>query len=113
MKNMDTPIATQIFRQLFRHASPGCQRRAQRIRQCVHYSRGQQARSYAGRASIDRGMKTNETRWQQRTHLFPDDRQAEFEKYPYISAQELRTRKQRPRRVKMLLRDFIEGTPTG
>jgi hypothetical protein len=55
-------------------------------------------------------MKTNESRWQQRTNLLPEDRRDEFAQYPYISMQELKKRKERPRKVKMLLRDFIEGT---
>lgn len=55
-------------------------------------------------------MKTNESRWQQRTQILPADRSAEFKQYPYITADELKTRKERPRRVKMLMRDFIDGT---
>lgn len=54
-------------------------------------------------------MKTNESRWQQRTNILPQDRSKEFEEYPYITAQELKQRTERPRKVKMLLRDFIDG----
>lgn len=54
-------------------------------------------------------MKTNESRWQQRTNLLPEDRREEFAQYPYISMAELKKRKERPRKVKMLLRDFIDG----
>lgn len=54
-------------------------------------------------------MKTNESRWQQRTHILPEDRREEFAEYPYISLQELKMRTERPRKVKMLLRDFIDG----
>lgn len=54
-------------------------------------------------------MKTNESRWQQRTTMFPADRTAEFKQYPYITMEELKQRKERPRRVKMLMRDFIDG----
>lgn len=54
-------------------------------------------------------MKSNESRWQQRTNLLPEDRREEFAQYPYISMSELKGRKERPRKVKMLLRDFIDG----
>lgn len=58
-------------------------------------------------------MKTNESRWQQRTHILPQDRSEEFAQYPYISMQELKQQTERPRKVKMLLRDFIDGTDPG
>jgi hypothetical protein len=33
----------------------------------------------------------------------------EYNKYPMVTADQLRGRRERPRRVKMLTRDFIEG----
>jgi hypothetical protein len=33
----------------------------------------------------------------------------EYNKYPMVTADQLRGRRDRPRRVKMLTRDFIEG----
>jgi hypothetical protein len=120
---MDSPIVAQLFRQLFRHRPCGCQNRlayaahahsttarhgSRLVRQ--HQHQQQQRRSYSDRrVSLDRGLKTNESRWQQRTHILPEDRSAEFAEYPYITLDELKTRTQRPRRVKMLLRDFIDG----
>jgi len=57
--------------------------------------------------------KGNDGRWQQRSDLLPEDRISEFETFPMVTAKDLRTHKQRPRRVKMLLRDFIEGECLG
>ncbi|PTB68291.1 DUF185-domain-containing protein [Trichoderma citrinoviride] len=103
---MDSPIVAHLFRQLFRHRPRGCQG----LRNGLARTHKQPARGLATRPSIDRGMKTNESRWQQRTHILPEDRREEFAEYPYISLQELRTRTERPRRVKMLLRDFIDDS---
>lgn len=49
-------------------------------------------------------------KWVPRPEKFPEDRMGELEKYNWVTAQTLRSRKQRPKRVKMLMRDFIEGT---
>jgi hypothetical protein len=56
------------------------------------------------------GAKPGDQRaWQQRVELNVEDRKEEFRAYPMVTADMLRSRKTRPRRVKMLLRDFIEG----
>ena len=111
---MDSPIVSQLFRQLFHHRPAGCMNR---VKTPINLSsRGgafaQQARFYADRRMLisrDRGMKTNESRWQQRSHVLPQDKTEEYAKYPMLSGEDLRRRTERPRRVKMLLRDFIEG----
>ena len=54
-------------------------------------------------------MPGNESRWQQRTNLLPVDRTAEFNKFPQLSIRDLMARTQRPRRCKMLMRDFVDG----
>lgn len=51
----------------------------------------------------------NESLWQQRTDLFPINMMEEFNKYPMVTADQLKGRRERPKRVKMLTRDFIEG----
>ncbi|KAG6199078.1 hypothetical protein E4U10_005493 [Claviceps purpurea] len=116
---MDSPIVAHLFRQLFRTRPAGCRSRLHEWRPAStasrHFQRQrpQQACSYATRAprpSLDRGMKSNESRWQQRTNLMPEDRMDEFAQYPNISMAELQMRKERPRKVKMLLRDFIDDS---
>ncbi len=63
--------------------------------------------------------KGSESNWQQRTELFSLDMSEEYRAYPTVTANELRWRRERPRKVKMLMRDFIEGvscvrdSPTG
>lgn len=41
--------------------------------------------------------------------MFPMDMAEEYEKFPMVTADQLRSRRERPRRVKMFTRDFIEG----
>lgn len=116
--SMDSPIVAQLFRQLFRHRPRGCKGNLPNLRNGlreplvsapVSYSGTHQARAYVARPSRDRGMKKNESRWQQRTNILPQDRSSEFEEYPYISLDELKNRTERPRKVKMSMRDFIDG----
>jgi hypothetical protein len=53
--------------------------------------------------------KANESDWQQRTELFTFDMSEEYRSYPLVTANELKSRKERPKKVKMLMRDFIDG----
>ncbi|KAJ9669231.1 hypothetical protein H2201_000583 [Coniosporium apollinis] len=46
----------------------------------------------------------------ERTEVFPQDKSEEFRRYPLVTANDLRTRRERPKRVKMLMRDFIEDS---
>jgi hypothetical protein len=109
---MDSPVVTQLFRQLFRHRS------CQRVRshstvpfRIQHARRGQRCIAAIGRRALsdERDQRKDESRWQMRSDLLPPDMSDEFSKYPMITADQLRGRKERPKRVKMLTRDFIEG----
>ncbi|KAI1123169.1 S-adenosyl-L-methionine-dependent methyltransferase [Nemania abortiva] len=133
---MDSPIVTQLFRQLFRH--PACQsrrnlattttttttnslaahlhhgRRARHSQQRQHQQlSSQQRRTMATRDTVrgqKPGQKNNEANWQQRTEMFSLDMSEEYKKYPTVTAHDLRARRERPKRVKMLMRDFIEDS---
>ncbi|KAI9806979.1 MAG: hypothetical protein M1833_002637 [Piccolia ochrophora] len=60
--------------------------------------------------SITEDTSRRESNWQQRTDVFPEDKADEYKRYPAVTADQLRSRRQRPRRVKMLTRDFIEDS---
>ncbi|RYP07824.1 hypothetical protein DL764_002279 [Monosporascus ibericus] len=119
---MDSPLVTQLFRQLFR-SHPACQSRRNlaALSSCIRDGRRtqshQQRRGMAsghGRQPVERGAKSklddSETNWQQRTELFSLDMTDEYKSYPTVTAKELRSRRERPRKVKMLMRDFIEDS---
>ncbi|KAF2234519.1 DUF185-domain-containing protein [Viridothelium virens] len=48
--------------------------------------------------------------WQPRSDYMPEDKTEEFKRYPTVTSDMLRSRRERPRRVKMLMRDFIEDS---
>ncbi|KAK0942584.1 hypothetical protein LTR29_005845 [Friedmanniomyces endolithicus] len=66
---------------------------------------------YARSRPQEKAVKTTvESSWQQRTDHFPLDKAEDFKRYPTVTSDALRSRKERPRRVKMLMRDFIEDS---
>lgn len=122
-------MLSQLFRQLFRHRP--CSARCARVAQVPGQHQKQRrhhdqfTRHYSQRrlsirppppqerrhVTNDRGPKASAlSNWQQRSDILPIDKSDEYDKYPMVTADELRGRKERPRRVKMLTRDFIEGS---
>ena len=106
--SMNSPSMKQIFRRLFSHET--CSRiryqhqlGLQRSRRLLRPSR------HVSTAKNPDDDSSRESNWQQRTDLFPQDKSKDFERYPMVTADMLRSRKERPKRVKMLTRDFIEG----
>lgn len=116
---MDSPVVSRLFRQLFTH-HPACPSRQNlaRLATAIHHVRrqrhglGQRPYSTADRprGAPTNSARRNESNWQQRTMLLPEDRSEEFKRYPMVTSADLRGRKERPRRVKMLMRDFIEDS---
>ena len=108
---MDSPVVAQIFRQLFRHR--GCPLLASQaalpVRDPIQSRRSRtdtQCRSISFR---NRRKQDDGTLWRHRLDYFPKDMSKELQEYPMITADQLRSRRERPKRVKMLARDFIEG----
>jgi hypothetical protein len=108
---MDTPAVSKVLRRLFSHET------CSRIKYQPSLYRHATTRQFSGAsclavASPSIKASNQDSNWQQRSDLLPLDKSHEFEKYPLLTAVNLRNRKQRPRRVKMLMRDFIEGVLT-
>src|SRR5450432_700565 len=107
---MDSPVITQLFRQLFRHRTCQSVRSHSTLPFRIHYtSRTQRRRLSDRRVDESEALKRNESNWQQRTDILPVDKSEDYNRYPMVTASQLRARRERPRRVKMLTRDFIEG----
>lgn len=104
---MDSPVVTQLFRQLFSHRSSQCLARGTRPAIATAQHARIQRRGMASR--LAEGETRRESRWTPRKNAFPHERTEEFDRYPLVTSDMLKMRKERPRRVKMLMRDFIEG----
>lgn len=112
---MDSPVLSQLFRQLFRHPpcrslktpSPLSTHRAECLRQSGH-SR-QQCRPFLSRRTAAKRKKgDSELHWVRRND-YPHDIGKALMTYPVVTAKDLRRRKERPRKVQMLTREFIDG----
>lgn len=106
--SMDSPIISRLFRQLFSHQRCQSTRSHSALPFRINNGRRPQIR-YLSSGGDGAEKRRNEANWQQRSDIFPYDMSEEFKSYPMLTADQLRGRKERPRRVKMLTRDFIEG----
>ncbi len=107
---MDSALLAKLFQRLFSHQT--CSRvRSHSTTTLRNGSYTDRKRQYHKISKDDELNDDNrrETHWQQRTDLFPEDKSREFKRYPMVTAVDLRGRKERPKRVKMLTRDFIDG----
>ncbi|KAI4286811.1 MAG: hypothetical protein L6R35_003935 [Caloplaca aegaea] len=105
---MDSPMIARALRHLLSHQT------CSRLR--FHYPPpfripSVQLRRYQNqnRPQLQREDAHDPDFWQQRSDILPPDKAEEFAKYPMVNANMLRSRRDRPRKVKMLARDFIEG----
>ena len=131
--SMDSPTVTQLFRQLFSHRASQCLARGGAPPSLAQAARAAQTQQHRGKATtaaaaaaaaaarttrtttrtaprVGEGETKRESRWQPRRNAFPHEREEEFQRYPLVTSDMLRGRRERPRRVRMLLRDFIEGS---
>ena len=106
---MDSPAVTRIFQQLFARPSRRCLHLANAARRNSGPSLNQY-RQYSARRSDT--LKDGGSSWQQRIDAFPKDMSRQLKEYPRVTARDLQHRTQRPRRVKMYTREFIEGSTT-
>lgn len=102
---MDSPVLTQLFRQLFRR--PACQS----LRRPPAILARSQSRSFLTRrtpVNVKRKPQDDTQLWTKRGD-YPKNIDEEYRTYPTVTAKELRNRRERPRQVKMLTREFIDG----
>jgi len=110
-KNMESACLSKVFKTLFSHDV--CSRIGSRSIHSLSAQR-RQRQHLRGISSQQRNNNTiRDSNWQQRSEYFPPNKLQEFEKYPWVTSNDLRERKQRPKRVRMLTREFIEGMQAG
>lgn len=106
---MDSPLVTKLFRRLFSHKT--CSRTRVHaplpFRISGNHPRKYQYHGFSKEDDNDEAQQ--ESHWQPRTDIYPEDKSRDFKRFPMVTADDLRGRRERPRRVKMLARDFIEG----
>ncbi|KAJ9660815.1 hypothetical protein H2198_002354 [Neophaeococcomyces mojaviensis] len=105
---MDCPMVNQIFRQLFTTPARNCLRQQARTRNAYQSMISGQRRHYALRKTDADGQ--GGSTWQQRIDHFPKDMTKQLREYPRVTAKQLKHRSERPRRVKMYTRDFIDDS---
>lgn len=97
---MDSPLVSSLFRSLFRQRA--CLRPLRPLRPPA-------ALAHRRHISLPVAPDSSKDLWQPRSAFLQRDRSEEFGRYPMVTAKMLATRTERPKRVKMLVRDFIDG----
>ena len=106
---MDSALTSKIFRRLLSHQT--CSRLRFHPPICGRLPSNAPGRRYYRSSKEDDGDDGSKqtSNWQMRTDLLLPDKLKEYERYPMVTSDMLRSRQERPKRVKMLARDFIEG----
>ncbi|KAL0633196.1 hypothetical protein Q9L58_007880 [Maublancomyces gigas] len=95
---MDSPLVSSLFRSLFRQ------------RACLRPARNGAVLAHRRHITFPVAPDSSKDLWQPRSTFLQRDRSEEFGRYPMVTAKMLATRKERPKRVKMLVRDFIDDS---
>lgn len=109
--HMDSAIVSRLFNRLATHhfCQPAAGLSLNRSIRCISYNQRSE-RPPATTYQHGEGVSSSQSNWQQRIDAFPAERGNEYRRYPLVTADELRHRKGRPKRVKMWMRDFIEDS---
>lgn len=104
---MDSTLASTVFQRLLSHQT--CSKL--RFHSSTASGRALLQRRYYRSSKEDDGDDDSRqtSNWQMRSNIFPPDKLRDYERYPFVTSNMLRSRRERPKRVKMLARDFIEG----
>lgn len=106
--SMDSPLISNVFRRLLSHQTCSRLRYHTPAAQSLPPKHsGRRHYRISNNEVEDESRQTSD--WQQRTDIFPPDKLRDYGRYPMVTADALRNRRERPKRVKMLARDFIEG----
>ena len=103
---MDSLLVRSLFRQLATSRHSNCLH-LQSAAAPQSTSQSQQRRRYVSRRTREKNERGSQ--WQQRIDAFPKDMSTQLVEYPKVTSRDLRNRRERPKRVKMLARDFVEG----
>ena len=106
---MNLPLVSKIFRSLLSHQTCSKMRFYPTVSgRPLSSALGRRYYRSSQENSGDGGSR-QASDWKMRTDVLPLDKLRDYERYPMVTSDMLRSRRERPKRVRMLARDFIEG----